>query len=121
MEVEIKASIGRFINGLNNHDLGDIEATVFCPHFRIRGTNLKIWDTAKEFFDDFKALVDSDNWKYSIIDGIKIDIVSDEKAHVDYTFSRFTKDDSLIGQYKNLLIMTKHNGSWGIRGGSNCS
>ena len=65
MEVEIKASISRFINGLNNHDLVDIEATVFCPHFRIRGTNLKIWDTAKEFFDDFKAFahtfsIDSD-------------------------------------------------------------
>ena len=86
------------------------------------GDQINPFDLRKKYIEkiDLRLLEINKNRFFEILDDIKIDIVSDEKAHVDFTFSRFTKDDSLIGQYINLLIMTKHNGSWGIRGGSNC-
>ncbi|MEM9715248.1 MAG: hypothetical protein AAF826_01905 [Pseudomonadota bacterium] len=47
------AVLRRHITALNERDEYALIATLHFSHFRLSGTDLKIWDTAGDYFGDF--------------------------------------------------------------------
>jgi hypothetical protein len=40
---------------------------------------------------------------------------NDEKAHYALSYTRFRSDDSVIGVYESLYVLTKDAAGWGIQ------
>jgi len=40
---------------------------------------------------------------------------NDRKAHVTLSYTRFRADDSVMGTYESLYVLTKVDGRWGIQ------
>ena len=60
----------RHLFALNERNTLALAATVHFPHFRLVGTELKVWETADRYFDDFKACA-GENWAYTKLTPIK--------------------------------------------------
>jgi hypothetical protein len=86
------------------------------PHPRIADGKVVVYDRAgSNPMDLFDRLKKEDGWSYSR--WVKREVIqySEAKAHVALSYTRFRTDDSVIGTYESLYILTKVDGRWGIQ------
>ncbi len=118
-EKDVVATVNRYISSLNHLNEEEISKALHFPHFRILPNGEFIhWDTPRTFFSWFKDRVKGDQWDHTKIDKIDAQSVSAGKYHAIVHFSRYRSDDSLIGKYFSLYIITHDNDMWGIKVGS---
>jgi hypothetical protein len=65
--------------------------------------------------DVFQQLRNKDDWKYSTWRTRDLVQFSDTKAHVALSYTRYRSDDSVIGIYDSLYVLTCMDGRWGIQ------
>ena len=65
--------------------------------------------------DLFSRLKDEDDWKYSHWDRRELIQFNEQKAHYSLSYIRYRSDDSVIGRYESLYILTCQDGGWGIQ------
>lgn len=113
---ECIACLDRFLAAVNAHDVVAMEREMHFPHARIaadavvtypaRGTNP---------LDLFERLKRDDGWHYSrwiskaIVQGDK------SKVHIAVRYRRYRADDSMIGEYDSLYILTCKDGRWAVQ------
>ena len=110
------AVLDRFMEGLNYYDAQAMDSAMHFPHVRFAGGQIKIYPKAGDNpMDLFERLRREDDWKYSR--GVSRELVqcSDIKAHYALSYTRFRSDDSVIGVYESLYVLTQVDGSWGIQ------
>jgi hypothetical protein len=108
--------LDRFMNGLNYYDAQAMDAAMHFPHVRFAGGQIKIYPKAGDNpMDLFERLRREDDWKYSRWVSRELVQCSDIKAHYALSYTRFRSDDSVIGVYESLYVLTKVEGSWGIQ------
>jgi len=108
--------LDRFMDALNAYDAAAMDATMHFPHIRFAGGHIKVYDKAGDNpMDLFDRLRAEDDWKYSSWRTRKLVQFSDIKAHVALSYTRFRSDDSVIGVYESLYVLTKVDGIWGIQ------
>ena len=108
--------LDRFMNGLNHYDAQAMDAAMHFPHVRFAGGQIKIYPKAGDNpMDLFERLRREDDWKYSRWVSRELVQCSDIKAHYALSYTRFRGDDSVIGVYESLYVLTKVEGSWGIQ------
>ena len=83
--------LDRFMAGLNQYDAQAMDAAMHFPYVR------------------------EDDWKYSRWVLRELVQCSDIKAHYALSYTWFRSDDSVIGVYESLFVLTKVDGSWGIQ------
>ena len=105
-----------FMDALNAHDAAGMDRCMHFPHPRIAEGKVTVYDKpGTNPMDLFERLKKSDNWSYSR--WVKRELIQfhDTKAHVALSYTRHRADDSLIGTYESLYILTKVDGRWGIQ------
>lgn len=62
----------------------------------------------------YRALRET-GWDHTAWTRRRIIHMSDSKVHVDTEITRYRKDDSALGRFESLYIVTKEEGRWGIK------
>jgi hypothetical protein len=117
---EALAVVERYIAGLNARDTEAIRAAFNFPHLRIGANgNLARYEKREDYeFGNFFRAVARDGWHHTILDKAEVVFATVGKAHVAVNFTRCREDDSVIGHYFSLYVVTCQDGHWGIQVGS---
>jgi hypothetical protein len=117
---EALAVVDRYLAGLNARDTGSIRAAFNFPHLRIgaKGTLARFEKPSDYDFSHFYRATGPDGWHHTRWDKTEAVFVAEGKVHVAVDFTRCREDDSVIGHYFSLYIVTCQEGHWGIQVGS---
>ena len=108
--------LDHFMAGLNHYDAKAMDAALHFPHVRFAGGQIKTYPKAGDNpMDLFERLKREDDWKYSSWVSRELVQCSDIKAHYALSYTRFRSDDSVIGVYESLYVLTKVDHAWGIQ------
>jgi hypothetical protein len=109
-------TLDHFMAALNAYDAAAMDATMHFPHLRFAGGQLKIYEApGSNPMDLFTKLRNEDNWKYSTWDERELIQFNDRKAHYALSYTRYREDDSVIGVYESLYVITLIDGNWKIQ------
>lgn len=100
------------LKALNALDSDAFAKTLHFPHYRLSGSKLQVWDTAETYFDDFKARA-GEGWHHTVWDKIEVIAAGADKVHLDVQFTRYREDDSSLGTFRSLWVITLIDGVWG--------
>jgi len=107
------AVLDRFMRALNEGDEESLLATLHFPHYRLAGGGMKIWETPGPYLGDFLARAGS-GWHHSAWDFRNVIAAGPTKVHLDVQFTRYRADNSAIGRFRSLWIITKQGGRWAV-------
>jgi hypothetical protein len=110
------AVLDKFMTALNAHDAEAMDRCMHFPHPRFAGTKVAIYtDAGSNPMDLFERLKAQDNWTHSRWETRDVVQFNESKAHVLLSYTRYRADDSVIGLYESMYIMTFIDGRWGIQ------
>lgn len=104
--------------GFNDMDLAAWKASMNYPHYRLSSGNLHTWqdeDMDDAYIKRVKTTLHNGGWHHSVWTRREIVHCSNVKIHVDTQFTRYRQDDSIIGAYDSLYILTLIDGHWGVQ------
>jgi hypothetical protein len=108
------AVLDRFLEALNARDQKKLLATMHFPHYRLAGTAMRVWDEPDaSYFAGFLARA-GEGWHHTNWDFRRVIAAGPEKVHLDVQFTRYRADNSPIGRFRSLYVVTKRDGLWGI-------
>ncbi len=107
------AVLDRFMAALNSGDEPALLATLHFPHYRLAGGSMRVWDRPAAYFGDFLARAGAD-WHHSEWDFRRLIAAGPAKVHLDVQFTRYRIDNSVIGWYRSLWIVTEAGGRWAV-------
>ncbi|HEY4071999.1 MAG TPA: hypothetical protein VGM52_02730 [Herbaspirillum sp.] len=109
-------TLDNFMAALNAYDAVAMDATMHFPHLRFAGGQIKIYEApGSNPMDLFTKLRNEDNWKYSAWDERELIQFNGKKAHYALSYTRYREDDSVIGVYESMYIITLIDGDWRIQ------
>ena len=117
---EALAAVDRYLAGLNARDTEAIRSAFNFPHLRI-GTkgNISRYEKREDYdFSNFFSATSKDGWHHTKWDKTEAVFATEGKVHVAVDFTRYREDNSVIGHYFSLYIVTCLHGHWGIQIGS---
>jgi len=101
------------MTALNAGDEPALLATLHFPHYRLAGGRMRVWDRPGSYLGDFHARAGAD-WHHSAWDFRNIIAAGPAKVHLDVQFTRYRADDSPIGLFRSLWIVTQSGGHWAV-------
>jgi hypothetical protein len=107
------ALLDRFMAALNAGDEESLLATLHFPHYRLAGGGMWVWDQPGPYLSGFLARAGSE-WHHSAWDFRKVIAAGAAKVHLDVQFTRYRADNSAIGSFRSLWIVTKDGGRWAV-------
>ncbi|MBV8090908.1 MAG: hypothetical protein JO139_15320 [Alphaproteobacteria bacterium] len=107
------AVLDRFMAALNAGDEPALLATLHFPHYRLAGGGMRVWDQPGLYLADFLARAGAD-WHHSAWDFRRVIAAGPKKVHLDVQFSRYRADNSVIGSFRSLWIVTEEDGRWAV-------
>ena len=116
VHAECMRVLDEFMAALNAHDAVAMDRAMHFPHVRIAEGKVTVYERpGGNPMDLFQRLKIEDNWKWSRWETRELVQFNDKKAHYALSYSRFRSDDSLIGVYESLYVLTKDANGWGIQ------
>ena len=107
--------LDRFMAALNAGDEPALLATLHFPHYRLAGGRMRVWDQPGAYLGDFLARAGAD-WHHSAWDFRHVIAAGLAKVHLDVQFTRYRADNSVIGSFRSLWIVTEDGGALGSGG-----
>jgi hypothetical protein len=105
------AVLDRFMAALNAGDEPALLATLHLPHHRLAGGRMRVWDQPGSYLGDFRTRAGAD-WHHSQWGFRNVIAVGPAKVHLDVQFTRYRADNSVIGSFHSLWIVTEYGGRW---------
>jgi hypothetical protein len=105
--------LDRFMAALNAGDEESLLATLHFPHYRLAGGGMRVWDQPGPYLSGFLARAGSE-WHHSAWDFRKVIAAGAAKVHLDVQFTRYRADNSVIGSFRSLWIVTKKGERWAV-------
>jgi hypothetical protein len=102
-----------FMAALNAGDEPALLATLQFPHYRLAGGRMRVWDQPGAYLGDFLARAGAD-WQRSEWDFRRVIAAGPSKVHLDVQFTRYRADNSVIGSFRSLWIVTENSGRWAV-------
>ena len=112
----VRAALGvldRFMAALNASDEKALLASLHFPHYRLTGGGMQVWETPGPYLGDFLARAGAD-WHHSAWDFRNVIAAGPAKVHLDVQFTRYRADNSAIGRFRSLWIVTQRDGCWAV-------
>lgn len=107
--------LDRFLAALNAGDEPALLATMHFPHYRLAGVTMRVWEKPDEsYLAGFYARA-GEGWHHTEWDFRRVIAAGPEKVHLDVQFTRYRADDSVIGRFRSLYIVTRRDGVWAIQ------
>jgi hypothetical protein len=94
---------------LNSSDQPASLAALHFSHYRLAGGRMRVWDQPGAYLGDFLARAGAD-WHHSEWDFPKVIAAAPRKVHLDVQFTRYRADNSVIGSFRSLWVVTEHAG-----------
>jgi hypothetical protein len=107
------AVLDRFMTALNTGDEPVLLATLHFPHYRLAGGTMRLWEQPHSYLGDFRARAGAD-WHHSGWDFRNVIAAGPAKVHLDVQFTRYRADNSPIGSFRSLWIVTQSAGLWAV-------
>lgn len=105
-----------FMKEFNARDADAWAATLNFPHVRLAQSDVRVWETAKDYADDMDFdRIAATGWHHSEWTERKIVQQSDTKVHIAVKFTRFNADNEVIGVYDSFYVVTQEDGHWGVK------
>jgi hypothetical protein len=98
---------------LNAGDEPALLATLHFPHYRLAGGGMRVRDQPGSYLGEFRARAGED-WHHSEWDFRNVIAAGPGKVHADVQFSRYRADNSVIGSFRSLWIVTEPDGRWAV-------
>jgi hypothetical protein len=105
------AVMDRHMSALNAQDAAVLAATLHFPHYRFTGGKMKIWEKADSYLADSFSRA-GDDWHHSAWDFIHAVAAGPDKVHFDVQFTRYRADNSAMGSFRSLWVITQNHGVW---------
>jgi len=108
------ACLDDFMAAFNARDIKAFEATFNFPSVRLASGRLAIIEPGYHhpgMFDQ-GALAD---WDHSGWDRREVIHAGPDKVHIDTRFTRYRADDSVIGGFDSIYVVTCEDGHWGVK------
>ena len=102
------------VEALNARDPQAIARTLHFPHYRLAGTEVKIWETPDSYMDDFHRRA-GDDWGHTEWGHLRPVQVSDTKVHLDVEVKRFDKAGEPLVNFISLWAITQVDGIWAAK------
>lgn len=116
IDAQCKKALDQFMDAVNAYDASAMEATMHFPHVRFAAGSVKVYEQpGSNPMDLFDRLRKEDDWKYSTWRTRELVQFNPHKAHYLVAYTRFRSDDSVIGVYESLYVLTFQRGRWGIQ------
>jgi hypothetical protein len=106
--------LDRFMAALNARDQTALLASMHFPHYRLAGVKMRVWEQPDaSYFAGFLSRA-GDGWHHTNWDFRRVIAAGPEKAHFDVQFTRYRADNSVIGSFRSLYIVTRCDDVWAI-------
>jgi hypothetical protein len=106
--------LDRFMAALNARDETALLGTMHFPHYRLAGAAMQVWDRPDaSYLTGFYARA-GEGWHHSAWDFRRVIAAGPRKVHFDVQFTRYRADNSVIGRYRSLYIITSRDEKWAI-------
>ena len=122
------AVLDEYLDALNRLELAGVTACYHFPHFRVRGTELVIWETPLQAMPmlalpatEQKAALQKglgDGWHMTVWGERELVTIGKDKVHVATELIRLRKDGSVIHRFESFYVVTLEQGRWAIKGRS---
>jgi hypothetical protein len=105
------AVLDRHFEALNAGDAAAVADTLHFPHYRLAGVTMQVWEGPENYLADFHARA-GDGWHHSQWDFHEAFAAGADKVHFDVRFTRYRADNSVLGCYRSLWIVSRIGGRW---------
>ena len=105
------AVLDRHLVALNAGDASGLADTLHFPHYRLAGTRMQMWQTPDTYLSDFHARA-GEGWHHTKWDFRNVIAASPNKVHIDLQFTRYRADDSSLGSFRSIWVITLIGGRW---------
>ena len=105
------AMLDRHLVALNAGDATGLADTLHFPHYRLAGTRMQVWQTPDTYLADFLARA-GEGWHHTKWDFRNVIAASPNKVHIDLQFTRYRADDSSLGSFRSIWVITLIGGRW---------
>jgi hypothetical protein len=108
--------LAQWMAALNRHDARGMDALMHFPHVRIASDKVVVYEgSGNNPMDLFDRLQAQDGWHHSEWNETKLVQSSPIKAHYAVRYTRYRADNSVIGIYDSLYVLTLKNGEWRVQ------
>lgn len=112
--VEAQACIQRFSDAFNAGDLAGMDAELNFPHTILSGAHRLEWAAPGQLPADFFRSLRATGWARSHTESITPVLASADKVHFLMDYTRRNAEGAVLNRYKNIWIVTRLAGRWGI-------
>jgi hypothetical protein len=103
--------LDRHLAALNAGDAAALAETLHFPHYRLAGVRMQVWERPDSYLKDFRSRA-GEEWHHSSWDFRTVIASSEDKVHIDGQFARYRADDSVLGRYRTLWVVSRIGGRW---------
>ena len=108
--------LAQWMAALNRHDATAMDELMRFPHVRVASERVVVYDApGNNPMDLFRRLREQDGWHHSEWNETKLVQSSPVKAHYAVRYTRFREDNSIIGVYDSLYVLTSVDGEWRVQ------
>jgi hypothetical protein len=109
-----------FMAAWNARDLKALEDTMNFPHVRLNNANALTTTekgaTGEEAFaKTLREAPSLQDWHHSSWGKREVVAASPDKVHIQTLFVRYRADNTVLGSFESLYVVTRENGRWGVR------
>ena len=118
VDVMIKGAmdcLDHFAHCFEEEDLAGMDGCCHFPHYILSGEQVICWETPGQLTMDFFSDLKKKGFFKTIVDYKDIILVSENKIHLKYGYSRLACDGTVMSKHDNVWILTYENGEWGIK------
>lgn len=105
----------KFSHCFEREDLNGMDKCCHFPHFILSGNQVICWEKPGQLTLDFFLSLKKQGFLKTVVDYREVILVSENKVHVKYGYSRIAVDGTVMSKHDNVWILTCLNGIWGIQ------
>jgi hypothetical protein len=106
--------LDRFTAFFNKCDANGMDTELHFPHAMLSGSERLDWAHAGQHPADFFENLRSSGWHHTRYEAKEPALICKDKVHFVVTYSRRNYSDNILTMHKNLWIVTRVSGKWGI-------
>lgn len=107
-------ALERFTIAFNACDLAGMDAELNFPHTMLSGAHRLEWAAPGQLPNDFFDSLRATGWARTQTESVTPVLASADKVHFLLDYTRRTATGEVLNRYKNLWIVTRSAGHWGI-------
>lgn len=106
--------LDRFTTFFNRCDAEAMDGELHFPHVMLSGSERLDWPEPGQHPTDFFDQLRASGWHHTQYESKDAVLVSRDKVHFVVTYSRRNKNGDVLSMHRNLWIVTRVSGKWGI-------